>query len=90
MTITGLTPSTSYDISVSTLYSTGYSEMAIPVTITTDDAAEIVSEFAIPTDLVEVSKTDTEISVSWTPVPETEGVDYIIHYKVSTDEEWID
>jgi hypothetical protein len=40
-----------------------------------------------PTDLVESAKTETEITVTWTKV--SGATSYIVHYKLSTEEEWI-
>jgi hypothetical protein len=43
---------------------------------------------APPDDLIETSKSDTEITVSWTLVSNTTS--YMIHYKAADDADWID
>jgi len=81
-TITGLTASTSYHVTVTAINSAGTSPMSTVATVTTGVAIPIA-----PSNLVEVTKTDTQISVTWSK--STGATSYMVYHKLTSSSVWI-
>jgi len=78
-TITGLSASTEYHVSVTAINSSGSSQKATEITVTT------FATPATPTGLTTTTKTDTSITIGWTLVA---GHTYKVCYKLASDSNW--